>query len=128
MGRLGDCMMPGMFDYIELFSVPNYYSEFINTWKSLKIPYVIHGPHYAKGLNFANKDCFEKNVKFAAQAQKFADALGAEIIIFHPGVAGDIEQTIFQLNKINSSRIVIENKPYFAIVDNLICNGSYHKK
>ena len=51
----------GVFDYIELFSVPDSYSEFINTWKSLDIPYVIHGPHYTTGLNFADKKCFEKN-------------------------------------------------------------------
>lgn len=114
----------GMFDYIELFSVPNTYSEFIDIWKALKIPYVIHGPHYTAGLNFADKNCFEKNVQLAAQAQKFADALDAEIIIFHPGVAGDIQQTIFQLNKIKDSRIVIENKPYFGFSGSVICNGS----
>jgi endonuclease IV len=113
----------GVFDYIELFSVPETY-ETISTWKSLKVPYVIHGPHYTKGLNFADKNCFEKNLQLVAQAQKFADELGAEIIIFHPGVSGDIDQTIFQLNKINDPRIVIENKPYFGIVDNIICNGS----
>ena len=28
-----------------------------------------------------------------------------------------------QLKKINDSRIVIENKPYFALDNNLICNG-----
>ena len=114
----------GLYDYIELFSVPDTYSETIENWKFLKIPYVIHGPHYTTGLNFADKNCFEKNVQLAQQAQRFADSLGADIIIFHPGVVGDIEQTIFQLNKINDSRIVIENKPYFAIIDNLICNGS----
>ena len=114
----------GFYDYIELFAVPGSYQDFIGIWKKLNIPYVIHAAHSAKGLNLAKKEMFSENVVLANEAKKFADELDAEIIIFHPGVDGQIEETVSQLNKIYDSRIVVENKPYYGIYDNLICNGS----
>ena len=114
----------GLYDYIELFAVPNSYQDFVEVWKSLKVPYVIHAAHSAKGLNLAKKEMFPENLILANEAKKFADELNAQTIIFHPGVDGRIEETANQLNKIYDSRIVIENKPYYGIYDNLICNGS----
>jgi deoxyribonuclease IV len=110
------------YDYIELFAVPNSYNEVISLWKQLTIPYVIHAPHYSCGLNLAKKEAFKNNMQMAADALRFADDLGANIIIFHPGIDGDIKQTVHQLHQIKDSRIVVENKPYYAL-NKLICNG-----
>ncbi|MCK4650916.1 sugar phosphate isomerase/epimerase [Candidatus Babeliales bacterium] len=112
------------YDYIELFSVPDSFKNNISLWKNLKIPYVIHAPHSAVGLNFAKKESFKKNLKLAYEAKRFADELNSDIIIFHPGIDGDINQTVFQLNKIFDERIVVENKPYFGLVDDLVCVGN----
>ena len=112
-----------VYKYIELFAVPDSYNKYISIWKDLKIPYVIHAPHFACGLNLAKKESKIKNFKLIKETLKFADELKAEIIIFHPGTDGDIKETVSQLNFIKDSRIVIENKPYYALVNNLICNG-----
>ncbi|MCK4264786.1 hypothetical protein KAW80_00335 [Candidatus Babeliales bacterium] len=113
----------GVYDYIELFSVPGSYEMCIDWWKDLDIPYVIHAPHSGCNMNFAKKEFLDSNLKMAFEALKYADTLKAEIVIFHPGVEGDIKETAFQINKINDSRMTIENKPYYALHDNLINNG-----
>lgn len=114
-----------LYQYIELYVVPGSYETCINFCKPIKIPYIIHAPHFRHGVNLAKEECFEQNIKHAGEAQKFADELNAEYIIFHPGIAGNVEETARQLNVINDSRILIENKPYFTVLDDgNICNGN----
>ncbi len=114
----------GIYNYIELYTVPDSYNNFIDLWKTLDIPYIIHAPHYYGGLNLARKENKDKNIRLIGEVIKFADSLKARYIIFHPGVAGDINETVLQLNEIADSRILIENKPYYALKDGLVCNGS----
>jgi len=115
----------GIYDYIELYVVPNSFDAHINLWKQLEIPFIIHAPHFRNGLNLAKKDNFEQNLKMSEESQKFANELNAEYIIFHPGIAGDAKETVRQLNIINDSRILIENKPYYTVLgDGNICNGN----
>lgn len=114
----------GYYDYIELYVIPGSFENFINLWKTIEIPFIIHAPHFRHGLNLAKEDVFEQNLKFAAETRKFADKLNAEYIIFHPGIAGKVEETVRQINIINDSRILIENKPYYTVLgDGNICNG-----
>jgi len=114
-----------VYDFIELYVVPDSFESCINLWKPLNIPFIIHAPHFRNGVNLAKKEGFEQNIKFAKEAQEFADELNAEYIIFHPGITGNIEETARQLNIINDSRILIENKPYFTVLgDENICNGN----
>lgn len=114
----------GVYQYIELYAEPGSYKENINLWQELKIPYVIHAPHFLGGVNLAKREQAEKNVRLLAEAQKFAAVLKVDKIIVHPGVDGDINETARQLKAINDSRILIENKPYHALDDGLICNGT----
>lgn len=115
----------GIYSYIELYVVPGSFDNYINLWKSLKIPFSLHAPHYMNDMNLADKSNLAKNLELTAEVQKFADELNAEYIIFHPGMEGGIEETARQLNIINDSRIFIENKPYIApLKQNFICNGS----
>lgn len=118
----------GVFQYIELYIVPSSYDKFISIWKNLqeneKIPFIIHAPHFGHDMNLAKKECFEKNMEMYQEVKKFADTLSSEIIIFHPGIDGDIKETVRQLNIIDDKRIVIENKPYYAINSELVCNGN----
>ena len=113
-----------LYQYIELYVVPESYDKFIYLWENLDIPYVIHAPHFRFGMNLAKKENIIKNLAMVEETIKFADKLNAKTIIFHPGIAGNIEDTVFHLNIINDNRIVIENKPYHALNDGLICNGS----
>lgn len=113
-----------IYQYIELYTVPNSYKDFIGLWKYLDIPYIIHAPHSLGGLNISKKEKRKENLKIIEEVIKFADNLKAKIVIFHPGIDGDINETILQINNIKDKRIIIENKPYFGLADNLICIGN----
>lgn len=118
----------GVFNYIELYAVPGSYDEFAATWQKLLIPFIIHAPHYGSGMNLSVKDKKIENRKLADETKKWADVLNAEYIIFHPGIGGDIEVTLNQLEKIYDNRFLIENKPYYSIYNDLFCNGSTPKE
>ena len=112
-----------VYDYIELFVVPGSFKETAGWWNHLGIPYIVHAPHFMQGLNLAKRECFEQNNKLAYEVFKYSDELKADKIIFHPGVDGDINETIRQLKLIHDYRILIENKPYFSVDLKLACNG-----
>ena len=113
----------GVYDFIELFVVPGTKLEFCSAWEVLRIPYIIHAPHYDKGVNLSRHDQLVTNMDHVRETIAFADALAADTIIFHPGIEGDICETVKQLKQIADSRIVIENKPHFGR-NNEICIGS----
>ncbi|HOJ64094.1 MAG TPA: TIM barrel protein [Spirochaetota bacterium] len=112
-----------IFDYIELFTVPDSYS-YLKYWQNLNIPFVIHGPHFGNGLNFSKKELFDSNIKMAKDTIRWADSLHSNYIIFHPGVDGDIYETIREINFLNDKRILIENKPYLGKGNDLRCIGN----
>ena len=114
----------GLFQYIELYAYPGSYSDMVQVWQDVSIPFRIHAPHYKDGLNFAKRECEKTNMILASEALKFADALEAETVIFHPGVNGKIAETARQIKVLGDRRIIIENKPYYGKGENLICNGS----
>ncbi len=114
----------GLYNYIELYAFPGSYEKLITAWKSLDIPFIVHAPHWRDGINLASKKDKEKNLFLIKEAQKYADSLCADKIIVHPGIAGDIKETMRQLREINDDRILIENKPYYALDNGLICNGT----
>jgi sugar phosphate isomerase/epimerase len=78
-------------------------------------------------MNLANKEKRNSNITLAKETFKFADLLNANYVIFHPGVAGEDKETIYQLNNFSQywkQKILIENKPYRTINEPpLICNG-----
>jgi len=114
-----------VYDYIELYVVPNSFDDSAKLWKELKIPFIIHAPHFRHGVNLAQKECEANNMLLATEAKRFADILDAEYIIFHPGIAGEEREAARQFNLINDKRILIENKPYFTVLgDGNICNGN----
>jgi deoxyribonuclease-4 len=113
----------GTYSYIELYVIPNSLNN-VSIWKNFKIPFIIHASHFKDGVNLAKKECKIKNMLAAKEAIEFANILNAKYIIFHPGIAGDIKETVEQLNEINDKRILIENKPYFIEMNNSICNGA----
>ena len=115
----------GIFDYIELYVVPNTLDT-LDKWKKLNIPFVIHCPHFAHGFNLAKADKKENNRKIFDEVQKFADELKAKYIVVHGGIDGNIEETAKQFAALNDSRALIENKPYIALPNRMggnFCRG-----
>ncbi len=106
----------GVYDYIELYAIPDSFDTFASKWAELNIPYIIHGPHFMHGVNFSLKEKEKSNIELVNQALKYADILKAEKIIFHPGIKGDYKETARQLKNIKDDRIIIENKPYNVAV------------
>ncbi|MDR2438721.1 MAG: sugar phosphate isomerase/epimerase [Planctomycetaceae bacterium] len=122
----------GVYDYIELFAVPDSFNDTIGQWQSLKkIPFVIHAAHSTVGFNPAKAECFQRNLELAEEAFGFSDKLSADTIIFHPGCEGKIEETINQFKIIKTkydtqtNKMIVENKPYYGKLDDkpIICNG-----
>lgn len=118
----------GIYQYIELYMLPGTEKMMVEMWKGLDIPYVVHAPHFMAGLNLAKREQKEINFKLIDETRRFADELAAEDIIVHPGIEGDIIETAQQIKEINEPRLLVENKPYYAIVDDLICNGTTPKE
>jgi len=105
----------GMYQFIELLSVPESYEDTKKLWKNFKVPYVIHAPHISFEFNLSKREREPFNMKLADEARRFADALNAQYIIFHAGTEGELSETVRQLNMIDDSRKLVENKPYTTI-------------
>src|SRR3972149_7600029 len=99
------------FDFVELYIIPGSYENTIEHWKGLDVLYVIHAPHSYHGINFAQADQLETNLKNIGETQLFADTLGVDIIIIHGGNNGSFDETLRQISMLDDSRIVLENKP-----------------
>lgn len=113
----------GIFNYIELYVVPESI-ETLKKWKNLlPIPFIIHNAHFAQGFNLAKKEKAERNREIYEQTKLFADELSAKYIIFHGGIDGDIKETAKQLASFNESRALIENKPFIALPNKM--GGNY---
>lgn len=114
-----------VFDYIELYIVPETL-EYLSKWKELKIPFIIHCPHFAHGFNMAKQEKQENNRKIFDEVQKYADELDAKYIVIHGGIDGDIRETAIQLAFFNEPRALIENKPFIALPNKMggeFCRG-----
>lgn len=113
----------GIFQYIELFVLSETYDDAISYWKQFNIPFGVHAPHSAAGLNLANESNRKNNVLKIAEAIRFADSLDAKYIIFHSGVNGVPSEVVKQLKPFADERILIENKPVLGIDGFTKCVG-----
>lgn len=115
----------GVFDYIELYVVPET-TDYLKKWKTLKIPFLIHCPHFAHGFNLAKQEKQESNRKIFEDVQKYADELNVSYIVVHGGIDGDIRETAIQMSLLNEPRALIENKPFVALPNRMggeFCRG-----
>lgn len=113
----------GGFQYIELFALSGSYDDTITYWKQFGIPFGIHAPHSAAGLNPADAGAREANAPKIAEAVRFADTLDARYIIFHSGTNGQPDEVVRQLSPFADGRFLIENKPVRGL-DGSSCVGS----
>lgn len=113
----------GVFQYIELFAATDTFDETISYWKQFEIPFGIHAPHSAAGLNLSIKNNRLSNSVKIKETVKFADELKADYIIFHSGVNGTGEEAASQLKPFADERFLVENKPVKGL-DGSSCVGA----
>lgn len=113
----------GVFQYIELFVVSGSLDETVSYWKQFDIPFGIHAPHSAAGMNLSLSENREINKPKIEETLKFADALDARYIVFHAGTNGTIEEATRQLLPYADERFLIENKPIKGL-DGSRCVGT----
>lgn len=112
------------FDYVELYVVPDTLKT-IPAWKDAGIPYQIHAPHFAHGVNLSQRSKEEYNVAIYKQVAIFFEKLHAKYTIVHLGMGGEIEEAVRQLRKICPPEMLIENKPFRAPASKkLYCRGA----
>lgn len=112
----------GVFQYIELFTISDTFDDTISYWKQFNIPFGIHAPHSAAGLNLANASARIANKAKIAESVRFADSLKAQYIIFHSGTNGMPDEVVNQLTPFADERFLIENKPIRGL-DGSTCVG-----
>lgn len=115
----------GIFQYIELFTITGTYNDTISYWKQFNVPFGIHAPHSAAGLNLACVANRKRNETVIEESIKFADELNAKYIIFHSGMNGMPGEVINQLKPFADERFLIENKPIRGL-DGSTCVGSVY--
>lgn len=99
--------------YIELTPIPN--TEIV-PFLAYDLPYIIHITTEGHGLNIADKEKKEFNLKTINNCIEWADKLNAKYLILHPGF-GLIDNAIEFLSDINDRRILIENMPKIGLND-----------
>ena len=116
-----------VYDYIELYIIPETYDTHVKAWRNLNIPFLIHCTHTIHGFNLAIKEKFRNNLNVFAEVKAFCNALDGKFIILHPGIKGSLEQSIQQINFLNDKRLLVENKPYVSMSGNE-CRGSTYEE
>lgn len=119
----------GLFDYIELFVDANSCIEDALNWKTLGCAVHLHAPHSYAGCNFAFAKDEDVNRGHMRKMNEFQRALMPEVVIFHPGINGRLDETIRQFSLFRREfpelfrLAVVENKPYFGL-NGEICLGA----
>ncbi|MDR1694951.1 MAG: TIM barrel protein [Lactobacillaceae bacterium] len=109
----------GVFDFVELFAVPDTFDETAKNLFNLlhKAKVNIHASHSGFGFDTGNKEKLNQNLKQFNEAQRFADLFNSPIIVTHTGMGNlpeNIEETIRQFKTFNDKRIAVENLPSYC--------------
>lgn len=113
----------GVFQYIELFVPTGTFSDTIDYWKQFNIPFGIHAPHSAAGLNLSLIKNRQINKEKIEEAIRFTDSLKAKYLVFHSGTNGTCDEVVNQLKPYVDERFLIENKPVNGL-DGSRCIGT----
>jgi len=103
--------------YIELYVSPGhlqYLSEWGEFQKAYNLDFTLHAPHSSQDVNLGDKDAIGINKSAYKEVMEYKKELKAKYIVVHAGRAGDIVETVRQLNLINPEDVMIENKPYVS--------------
>jgi endonuclease IV len=97
----------GLFDYIELLIVPGTDPA---PFRDAGLPTVIHVTSERFGVNIADPAARDLSRALLASSLEWADLLGSEFLILHPG-HGRPEDAGEFLDRVDDRRLLIENMP-----------------
>jgi deoxyribonuclease-4 len=97
----------GLFHYIELLVVPGTDPA---PFRDFSLPTIIHVTNDRYGVNIADPVSRDLNLVHIRSSIEWADLLGSEILILHPGY-GKLEDAEEFLELIDDRRILMENMP-----------------
>lgn len=106
-----------LYDYIELFVVPGTVDSHLPLWTELPVPYILHAPHSAAGLNPSRPELAARNLELMFEVDSYRETLNPRCTVFHPGLEGSVEETIRQFGAMEAvlprlaEQALIENKP-----------------
>ncbi len=99
-------------DFFEIMAVEDTNFDFIREFSK---PWVVHSRHERFGLNNADKQKREENIKSLKSAISLADKCKADKIIVHPGINFNTscseEEFVSLISSFNDKRLLIENLP-----------------
>jgi len=119
----------GVYDYVELYVVPESAAQHCEEWKRAALPTTLHAPHAHSGFNLSLAEYEVTNRGMLAEVERFRSALATTIVILHPGILGTIEETIRQIKVFQGefptlmAGALVENKPRVGLYDE-VCMGS----
>lgn len=107
LGAAVDLIERGLFEYIELTTVPG--TSFA-PFAEMDVPYIVHAPVEVHGLNIADPSNDQRNAGLVDESLIWADRLGARYVVLHPG-HGSIERSVEFLSNLEDDRVLVENMP-----------------
>lgn len=115
--------------FFELMAIPESFEEthrFFRDRLDRSRKVVIHNAHEAFNFNTGDSSCREANRKMLDESRRFADVMGAEIIIVHAGNGFGEEghkETVYQFSTFKDERVAVENLPMICDTNNQIMQG-----
>lgn len=101
-----------IFDYIELFVIPNSdIKPFL-----IDVPYIIHIPHHKFGVNIGDGTIKNYNLQKINESIIWANELNAKYLILHAG-HGSMQHATDLLRGMADNRFLIENMPKVGLND-----------
>ncbi|MBF0523098.1 MAG: hypothetical protein HQL24_08600 [Candidatus Omnitrophica bacterium] len=116
-------------DFIEIYVDEGCKEEDAEFWRNIIKKVSLHAPHSYGGFNPANPGFLEEKTTALRKIEVFRRELNPLYIIFHPGIEGQLTETIRQYKKFKQEfpaifdLAYIENKPKIGCNDE-ICLGA----
>lgn len=111
------------FDFLELYVPHDARPEYADIWGWYDGTLVLHAPHATGGFNFSKRKMAESNQAILQRVDILRRKLSPGMIIFHPGLGGDIMETFRQVDGMTDKYpelrrlMILENKPRMGPTD-----------
>lgn len=109
------------YDFLELYVLRDVDPGCAALWKWYDGVLVLHAPHAMGGFNFARPEMAADNAGTVECIEAFRERMNPDMVIFHPGLDGDVEELFRQVSDLRSghpelhSVMLLENKPRLGL-------------